>query len=48
MDASIWGMFISKNRDTLEIQHSPFNSPIIVPFYGFYFRSTDLADEPHS
>ena len=23
-------------------------SPIIIPRYGFHFRSTDLADKPHS
>ena len=47
IDASIWVMFISKNRVTLEIEHSLFNSPIIIPRYGFHFRSTDLADKPY-
>ena len=48
MDASIWVKFISKNSNMLEIEHSIFNSPIIIPRYGFNFRSTDLADKPHS
>ena len=42
-------MFINKNSDTLEIaDHSLLNSPIVIPRYGFHFRSTDLADKPHS
>ena len=47
-DASIWVMFISKNSDTLEIENSLLNSPIIIPCYGFHFRSTDQGDKPHS
>ena len=47
-DASIWVMFISKNSDTLEIEISLLNSPIIIPRYGFHFRSTDISDKPHS
>ena len=42
MDSSIWVKFISKNGNTLEIEHSLPNSPIIIPCYGFHFRSTDL------
>ena len=39
-------LFISKNSDTLEIaEHSLFNSLIIIRCCGFYFRSTDLADD---
>ena len=38
-DASIWVMFISKNRDKLGIaEHSLFNSPMIILRYGFHFR----------
>ena len=49
MDTIIWVMFISKNSDMLEIaEHNLFNSPIIIYRCGFHFRSTDLADEPHS
>ena len=48
-DASIWAMFISKNSDTFKIaEHSLFNSHIIIHRCGFYFRSSDLADKPHS
>ena len=48
-DSSIWVMFISKYSDTLEIaEHSLFNSPIVILRYAFHFRSTDLADIPHS
>ena len=37
-----------KNSDTFEIaEHSLYNSPILCSC-GFYFRSTDLADKPHS
>ena len=49
IDAYIWAMFISKNSDTLEIaEHSLFNSSFIIRRCGFQFRSTDLADKPHS
>ena len=44
-------MFISKNSDTIEFEiaeHSLFNPPIIIRRYGFHFRSTDLANKPHS
>ena len=42
-------MFISKNSDTLEIvRHSLCNSPYIIRRCRFHFRSTDLADKPHS
>ena len=42
-------MFISKNSDTLETaENSLFNSPIIIRRCGFHFRSTDLADKPHT
>ena len=35
--------------NTFEIaKHSLFNSPIIIRCCGFNFRSTDLADKPHS
>ena len=55
-DASISVMFISKNSDKFEIaEHSHFNSPIItiviviiVRRCGFHFRSTHLANKPHS
>ena len=46
-DTSIWVMFISKNSDTLKIVYSLLNSPIIIPQYGFHFRSTDLPDKPY-
>ena len=45
-DASMWVMFIFKNRDTIEIaEHSLLNPPIIIRCYGFHFRSTDLTDK---
>ena len=48
-DTTIWVMFIFKNSETLEIvEHSKFNSPNVIPRYGFHFRSTDLADKPNS
>ena len=48
-DASIWVMFSSKNSYKLEIaEHILFNSSLIIRRCGFYFRSTDLADKPHS
>ena len=48
MDASIWVMFFSKNSHTRTLdQSSLLNSPFIIPSFGFQFRSTDLADEPH-
>ena len=43
-DASILVKFISKNSNTLEIEHSLLNSPITIPRYGLHFRWTDLAD----
>ena len=46
MDASIWVMFISKNSDTLDIEHILLKSPIIIHRCGFSFSSTDLADTP--
>ena len=47
MDASIWVMFVSKNSYTRALdQSSLLNSPIIIPRYGFHFRSTDLTDKP--
>ena len=30
------------------MEHSLLNSPIIIPHYGFHFRSTDLAEKPRS
>ena len=48
MDAKIWVKFVSNNSNTLEIEHSLLNSAIIIPRYGFHFRSTDLAVKPHS
>ena len=48
MGASIWVMFIYKNSYTLEIEHSLLNSPVIIPHYGFRFRSTEVADKPLS
>ena len=42
------GKVYSKNSNTLEIEHSLLNSPIIIPRYGFHFRSTDLPNKPHS
>ena len=47
-DTSIWVKFISKNSNTLAIEHSLLNSPIVICRYGFHFRSTDLADKPNS
>ena len=47
-DASILVMFFFKNSDTLEKEHRLLNSPIIIPHYGFHFRSTDLTDKLHS
>ena len=29
-----------------EIEHRLLYSPIIIPRYGFHYRSTDLADKP--
>ena len=28
------------------MKHSLLNSPIIIPLYGFHFKSTDFDDEP--
>ena len=39
-DASIWKKFISKNSNTLEIEHSLLNSPIIIN--AMYFISGQL------
>ena len=48
-NASVWVMLISKNSDTLEMaEHNLFNISIIIRRCGFHFRSTDLADKPHS
>ena len=48
-DTFILVMFISRNSDMFEIvEHCLFNSPIIIRRCGFHFRSTDLADKPHS
>ena len=44
---SVWVKFISKDSNTLEIEHSLLNSPIIIFRYMFLFRSTDLADKPY-
>ena len=44
-DDSLWVKLISKNSNTLEIEHSLLNSPIISPRYGFHFKSTDLAEK---
>ena len=42
-------MFVSKISDTLEIEHCLLtDSPIIIPRYGFHFRSIDIVDKPHS
>ena len=46
--ASIWVKLISKNSNTLEIEHSLLNSPIFIPHYGFHNRSTHLIDKSHS
>ena len=32
----------------LKLRHSLLNPPIIILLYVFHFRSTDLADKPHS
>ena len=45
-DASIWVKSISKNSNTLEIEHSLLKTPIIIPRYRFHFRSTDHTDKP--
>ena len=37
-----------KNSNTLDINHCLVNSPIINPYYGLNFRSTDLAGKPPS
>ena len=48
-DASIWVILTPLNNGTLEIaDHSLFDSPIIIRRCRFHFRSTDLADTPHS
>ena len=39
---------ISNDSNTLRIEHSLLNSPIIIPGYRFHFRPTDLADKAHS
>ena len=36
------------SRMLLDIEPSLLNCPIIIPGYGFHFRSTDLADKHHS
>ena len=46
-DPTIWVKFISKDSNMLQLQYSLFNTPIIVSRYGFYFRSTDLANKTH-
>ena len=40
--------FISKNSNTLEIEHRLSDSPVIIPRYRFNFRSTyqDLPEKP--
>ena len=45
-----WVMFISQNSDMLEkAAYSLLNYlAIIIRHCGFHFRSTDLADKPHS
>ena len=51
MDASIWVMFISKNSNTLEVEHSLLHSSIIIPAMdsiSCQLTWTDLADKPHS
>ena len=47
-NASIYVKLISKNSNTLEIDHSQLNSIIIIPCDGFHYRSTDPADKLHS
>ena len=42
-DALVSVKFIFKNSNMLLIEHSLLNSPIIIPHYGFHFRSTDLS-----
>ena len=46
--ASIWVKIMSENSNTLAIEHSLLNSPIILPRYGFQFSSKDLPDKLHS
>ena len=41
--ASIQVMFIFKYSDTVKRENSLLDSPIVIPCYGFNFRSTDLA-----
>ena len=48
MNTSVWVKFIFNNSNMLEMEHSLCNSPIIIPCYGFHFRSTDLSNKPHS
>ena len=48
MDPFISVIFNIKNCDTLEIAEHSLISPIVIPRYGFHFRSTDLVDKPHS
>ena len=46
-DASIWINVTSKIAARLK-KHSLLNSPIIIPFYGFKFMSSDLTNKPPS
>ena len=41
--ASIWLKLISKISNTLDIEYSLLNSPVVILLYRFHFRSTDLA-----
>ena len=47
-DASYWVKFICWNSNTLEIEQSLLNSPIIILRYRFIFKATNLADKLHS
>ena len=45
-DASIWVKFISKISNTLEIEHSLLNSPIIIPYMDFTSGQLILLTDP--
>ena len=44
----LFGQSLFQKIATRLKDHSLLNSPIIIPRYGFHFRSTDLTDKPHS
>ena len=43
---AFWVKLISKNRNTLEIEHSLFNSPIIISIVDFILHQLILLTNP--